>query len=296
MARSLLGAFVGGTRQVLVAQLFISIAAVGLAGWTLAVTNDLIRERERLRERVIQLEQTIANTGAVVPGPVTTVQPTTPAPSDAAYPGQISPRAEVVTPESEPADGPEPAVTPDSSRPQTPLETDATSAPSPGTNSQNPSAESVLGQIITDLFTPPPPVGTVVLHARSENDAAYARRLAATLTQSSNVRYIIEVMAPRDPRQSGYAYYDGRQSRSASALVQQFHDAARRQEIAAWSAQLRGTALPAQGQYTPDRVDIVLPPLPVPQPPRDMSIDPRILRETPSISRQTETTRPPPVR
>jgi hypothetical protein len=50
-----------------------------------------------------------------------------------------------------------------------------------------------------------------------------------------------------------------------------FHETARRLEIAQWSAQLRGTALPAQGEFTADRLDIILPPLP-PQPTPDPSL------------------------
>jgi hypothetical protein len=70
------------------------------------------------------------------------------------------------------------------------------------------------------------------------------------------------MMQPGDPRPSGYAYFDGRQSQRAAALVAQFNDISRRYEIAAWSAQLRGVALPAQGQYGAERLDIVLPALP----------------------------------
>jgi hypothetical protein len=68
-------------------------------------------------------------------------------------------------------------------------------------------------------------------------------------------------MPAGDTRQSGYSYFDGRQNRAAAALMQRFHDIARENEVAAWSAQLRGNALPAQGEYTADRMDVVLPPL-----------------------------------
>lgn len=294
MARSLLGSFVSGTRQVLFAQLFISAGAVGLAGWTLAVTNDLIRERERLRERVIQLEQTIAEGGGIVPGPTTTVEQTAPAPADQVYPGQISEQAEVVSPETSAANE---SAAAEEVREEAPPEAEPQpQSPPAAAPTPSQSADAVLGRIITDLFTPPPAVSTVVLHARNEDDAAYARRLATALTQSANVRYVIEVMAPRDPRQSGYAYYDGRQSRAAAAIVQQFHDAARRQEIGAWSAQLRGVALPAQGQYTAERIDIVLPPLPAASPSRDAVIDPRVVRGSAAATREVETARPPPIR
>jgi hypothetical protein len=56
MARSLLQSFVSGTRQMLTLQLFVGVAAVALAGWTMGVTNDLIRERDALKARVGQLE------------------------------------------------------------------------------------------------------------------------------------------------------------------------------------------------------------------------------------------------
>ena len=74
-------------------------------------------------------------------------------------------------------------------------------------------------------------------------------------------------MPPRDPREAGYAYFDGRQSAAAAALVGQFNDAARQRQIAPWSAQLRGTALPSQGEYSADRVDLLLPALPAPPAP-----------------------------
>jgi hypothetical protein len=72
-------------------------------------------------------------------------------------------------------------------------------------------------------------------------------------------------------------YYDGRQSRAAAALVQQFNDVAREEDIAAWAAQLRGTALPARGEYAAGRIDIVLPPLPTPA-----RMDPAALQPQPS--------------
>jgi hypothetical protein len=48
--------------------------------------------------------------------------------------------------------------------------------------------------------------------------------------------------------------------------VTQFHDVARRNQLTPWSSQLRGVALPAEGEYTADRLDLVLPPLPEPAP------------------------------
>lgn len=296
MARSLLGSFVGGTRAMLTAQLFISVSAVALTGWTLAVTNDLIRERERLRERVIQLEGAIAERGDVVPSPGATVQPPAAAPQETTYPGRISEGAQSIDPVIEggtsvtisedappaPAQQPEPAAE----------EPPAPATPTPREPSE---LERGIGQILTDLFTPAPALSVVVLHARNENDAAVARRLAAAMAQTGNVRFLIETMAPRDPRQSGYAYYDGRQSRAASAFMQQFHDAARRQEIATWSAQLRGTALPTQGEYTAERLDIVLPPLPTAGTRGASTIDASRFRETPA-TRIAPPPPPPPIR
>jgi hypothetical protein len=103
------------------------------------------------------------------------------------------------------------------------------------------------------------------------------KRIADAIRRD-DLRVVIDVMQPRDQRESGYAYFDGRQSRAAAALVQQFHDVARQQEIAVWSAQLRGTALPAQGEYTADRLDLVLPPLPQRPNLQLERIDPSLLR------------------
>jgi hypothetical protein len=226
MAGSILGSFVSGTRQVLVAQLFVSVGAVALAGWTLGVTNELIRERDRLRERVIQLEADMGQRGIVVPETPAVVDTAPPAAEDV-YPGEVG------LGEQQPTDG---------------------AAPADG--AFNP------GQIVTDLFTPPPPMRTVVLHARSEQDGAYARRLGEQLAQAGNVQVVVNVLPQqRAQQEAGYSYYDGRQSSAAAALVAQFNDVARTNQIAQWSAQLRGTALPEQGEYTADRLDIVLPPL-----------------------------------
>jgi hypothetical protein len=256
MARSLLGSFVRGSRQVLTAQLLISVFAVGLAGWTLGVTNELIRERDRLRERVIQLEETMAARGEMPPQPPAVVErPLTPD-----YPGSVGAG-------------------------EAPVEDGAEQPADAGSDSAAPmDVERDIGRIIGELFAPPPPMRRVVLHVRSQNDQPYAERLAAELMQTADVRAVVTIMAPRDARPSGYAYYDGRQSRAAASLVQQFNDLARRNQIAPWSAQLRGTALPAQGEYDASRLDIVLPPLPAPQ-----RIDPRMLE----LERQTQL--PPPV-
>jgi hypothetical protein len=254
----------------LAAQLFVSVGAVALAGWTLGVTNDLIRERSRLRERVIQLEESMAGRGIVVPATPPVVE--TPAPGGAnVYPGEVG-LAE--TPAAAEAVGVEASVE-TIERTEPPGSAPTQTSPQPA-----PAVERDFSRVIGDLFAPAPPLRVLVLHARAGADAALAERLAGELAQTADVRVIIDVMPARDPRQSGYAYFDGRQSRAAAALVAQFHDLARRHEIAPWSAQLRGVALPAQGEYTPERLDIVLPPLP--QPAEIQRIDPRALRVAPA--------------
>jgi hypothetical protein len=265
MARSLLRSFVSGTRQMLTAQLIVSIGAVALAGWTLAVTNDLIRERDRLKERVIQLEQSMGDQGIVVPSTTATVdQPA--APTANAYPPEQTGAPPPATTEPAPQSG---AAQPPSQSPA-PADTPTTHPPAKG--AFNPA------QIIGDLFTPPPPLRTVVLHVRGRSDAAMAERIAHSFGEQISAS--VDVMQPGDPRQSGYAYYDGRQSRSAAALVARFNDMARRYQVAPWSAQLRGVALPAQGDYSTDRLDIVLPPLPAP-PAAPQRVDPRAVLSTP---------------
>lgn len=262
MARSLLGSFVSGTRQMLSAQLFVSIGAVALAGWTLGITNDLIRERDRMRERVIQLEESLAGRGITVPATPALVDQAPPS-ADSAYPPSVT------LPDPAPAE----AETPEAAEPPKPAE------PAPNTPTTDGRAEPRPfnpGQLLGELFAPPPPMRTIVLHVRAEEDAAIARRIASTLSQSGQVRVAVDVMAPRDPRPSGYAYFDGRQSRDAAGLVAQFNDIARDFEVAPWSAQLRGVALPAQGEYGADRLDIVLPLLPAREAPTEpQRIDPR---------------------
>lgn len=248
MAGSILRSFVSGTRQVLGVQLFVSVGAVALAGWTLAVTNEALRERDRLRERVIQLEEEMGTRGIVVPSPPPLVD-AAPAPPQTAYPDEVGPEDNARAPEQ-------------SSPPE-----------QTGSEAFNP------GQIVTDLFAPPPAMRTLVLHARSEADAELARRLAEAMPRPDNLRIVVRTMAARDPRPSGYTYYDGRQSRTAAALAARFNQTAGEHQIAPWSAQLRGMALPAQGEYTPDRTDIVLPPLPAPA--QLNRVDPRLLRERP---------------
>ena len=226
MARSVLTQFVNGARQVLALQLIIAVVAVALAGWTLGVTNDLIRERERLRTRVAQLEETLVVNDIVVPSTATVVESSTPQRARDAYPP------------SAPNAGP--------------------AAPAAASSEE---AGFNPGQIIGDLFTPPPPMRVVVVHVRSEAEARIAAPIAEALAQERGVQVLVAPLPARDPRSSGYTYFDGRQSSAAAALMQRFHDSARQNEVAPWSAQLRGGALPAQGEYAIDRMDIVLPAL-----------------------------------
>jgi hypothetical protein len=229
MARSTLQALINGTRQLLSVQLVIAVIAIALAAWTLSVTTALLRERDRLQERVIQLEQAMSEGGVVVPEAPALVE--APPPTASAYPGEIGELAETASlaaPDAEERRG--------------------------------------VGAVIGSLFAPAPEMRLLVLHVRGQNDAAAAQPIAEELEQNSNVRVVVDVLAPRDQRPSGYAYFDGRQSRAAATLVTQFHDVARRNQLTPWSSQLRGVALPAEGEYTADRLDLVLPPLPEPAP------------------------------
>lgn len=223
MVRSLLGSLVRGTRTLLGVQLFIAVGLIALAGWTLAVTTEIARERDRLRERVIQLETSYAERGLVVP-PAPTVVAATNVASAPIYPGSIA---------------------------------DTSVAES----TRN------FGQVIGDLFAPAPPMRLVVLHVRAESDVTAAQELADVLQGQDGVDVTVNVVRASDQQQSGYWYFDGRQNRAAAALVTRLHDAARERGVAPWSAQLRGTALPAEGEYSADRLDIVLPPLPPPPAP-----------------------------
>ena len=65
MPKTVLNSFVTGTRALLVAQLIACIGAIALAGWTLGVTGQVLRERNRLQERVIQLEEAMAASGVI---------------------------------------------------------------------------------------------------------------------------------------------------------------------------------------------------------------------------------------
>ncbi|MBL8542340.1 MAG: hypothetical protein JNJ63_00890 [Hyphomonadaceae bacterium] len=237
MKRSLLSALVAGTRSMLAVQLLVAIFAVALAGWTLGVTSNLMRERDRLRERVIQLEQTMADRGIVAPAPPAVVADARS--SEALYPDLAANAASV--------DG------------------SAATAPAPEGIPQVATRE--FSRIIGDLFAPAPALQTIVLHVRAAADADQARALGQQLQESSGVRVLINVMAPADQRASGYSYYDGRQNSAAAGLVTRFHDAAREAQIAVWSAQLRGVALPAKRGFSAARLDIVLPPLPPPPEP-----------------------------
>ncbi|MGQ0531877.1 MAG: hypothetical protein ACT4OF_04190 [Caulobacteraceae bacterium] len=267
MADSLLRSFVTGTRAMLFAQLIVSVGAVALAGWTLGVTNQLIRERDRLQERVIQLEETMAVRGDIPPAATAVVEPVAAQDADAVYPGSIADAAPIDAAPITNGASPAPASQDQTQRADRARET-----------AREPQRD--LGSIVTSLFGPAPPLRTVVLHVRAREDAAYASRIARALQQQAAARVLIDVMPPGDPRQSGYAYFDGRQSRAASDLVAAFHEAAREMQIAQWSAQLRGVALPAQGEYTADRLDIVLPPLPAP-PAAPAPADPELRVRTP---------------
>lgn len=219
MAGSLLRALVSGTRQMLAAQLFVSVVGVALAGWTLVITSEAIKERDRLQDRIVQLEGELGARGIVVPPPESTMSQTSS--GENVYPPEIG----LMRPAGSEA------------------------------GSLNP------GQIITDVFAPPPALSALVLHVRSEVDRAAAARVAGALG-AETVVVTINVMAARDARASAYAYYDGRQSRAAAALVARFNDASRSAGIPQWSAQPRALALPAEGEFTAERLDIILPPLP----------------------------------
>ena len=225
MAQSLLRTLISGTRQMLATQLFVSVLAVALVGWTLVVTNEVIRERDRLRERVVLLEEELAARGIVAPSGPSVVS----SPGSRSYPNEVGPELRQA-----------------------------------GSNAEADQSNFDPREILDDIFAPAPPLRTLVLHARNDADGETAQRIGAELG-GAELRVIVNVMAPREPQQSGYVYYDGRQSRPAAALVARFNDAARRAEIAQWSAQPRALALPAEGEFTADRVDIVLPPLPAPE-------------------------------
>ena len=247
MARSLLEALVRGTRQMLTAQLIASVSAIALAGWTLAITNDVIRERDQLKERVIQLETAMGAQGIVVPAKPATVDQPVASRDDNGYPPAIG---GIGAAQAE----------------QVQMVTAGRRAPAAAASGGfNPT------RVLQEIFTPPPPMHGLVVHARGQADAALADQVARDL-RDGDVGVIIDVLPEHDQRPPGYAYFDGRQSLAAASLVARFNDAARRAEIAPWSAQLPGVALPAQGEYTADRVDIVLPALPPAPPPAASSL------------------------
>jgi len=247
MAQSLLRRLISGTRQMLAVQLLVAVLAVALAGWTLTVTSEVIRERDRLNERVVLLEGELAVRGIVVPDGPSVVS----SPGSRGYPNEVGPALRQAG-------------------------SDAERASDSGFDPRD---------LLEEVFSAAPPLRVLVLHARSPVEGDIAQNLVTNLGDS-DVRVIVNVMGPRDPQQSGYVYYDGRQSRAAAGLVARFNDAARRAEIAEWSAQPRALALPAEGEFTADRVDIVLPPLPRPpppapppaEPPRPPAFDPPIER------------------
>lgn len=225
MPQSLLRAFVSGVRQVLAAQLIVSVLAIGLAGWTLGVTSNLIRERDRLRERVVQLEQSLGAAGVVVPEAPLVVERSDPGADANAYPGSLG-------------------------------------------LAEQPDLEASAGRfaLFGNLFAPPPALRLVVLHVRADADRREADTIADALRETG-LEVHVRVMPPRDPRPSGYAYFDGRQSGPSADLVGRVQELARANAFAPWTAQLRGVALPARGEYAPDRLDVMLPPLPQAPPP-----------------------------
>lgn len=218
--RSLARGFTTAARSLLAIQLFVSVLAIAIAAWTMAVTTDIMQERDGLRERVIQLEAELAARGVIVPEPPTVLGSA--APSAAVYPGSVAELA-------------------------------------------NRQSETGFGAFLGEILAPVQPLSVVILHVRAEN-IDVARKIADALARSQGATVLVNTLSERSARQPGYVYYDGRQSRAAAAIVARFHDAAREAGAAAWSAQLRGEALPAEGEYGADRLDIVLPPLPPPTP------------------------------
>lgn len=118
---------------------------------------------------------------------------------------------------------------------------------------------------LSELFSPPPPLQRIVVHVRSEADRALAEQMAAQAWPGLDIE--VRVTPPRGPWSDGYYYYDGRQNAPASVLADAFSDVAREGQTATWSAQLRGVALPARGEFSAGRLDVILPALPPPPPP-----------------------------
>ncbi len=279
MARSLLQSFVSGTRQMLAVQLFISVGTVALAGYTATVTNRAIQERNRLSERVIQLEQTLGEAD-IVPPEATSIPAQE---TETIYPPSVEQAADDDKPGSNAPAEPPPATQTETRDPPAGQAADAAPATEPAAPAAEPAAPAFdPAQLLRDLLTPPPPLRTLVLHVRDRADYDEAQLLQRQLNTDS-LSVSIDIMAPADQRQSGYAYFHGRQSGPAAQIVQRLQDAARGAEIAAWVAQLRGVALPASGEYTADRLDVVLPPLPAAETPQ--------LRFNPALRERV--TRPP---
>lgn len=232
--RSLANRFTFAARSLLAVQLFVSVLAIALAAWTMAVTTDVMRERDGLRERVIQLEAELAARGVVVPEPQTVVGSATQ--GAAVYPAKVEALADR-------------------------------------------QSEEGFRAFIGEILAPVQPLRIVVLQVRAE-DADVARKVADAMVRSQDLTVLINTLSERSARPPGYVYYDGRQSRAAAAIVARFHDAAREAGAAPWSAQLRGEALPAEGEYTPDRLDLVLPPIPGPTPAQPA---PAVARQPPDL-------------
>lgn len=308
MARSLLGSFVSGTRQMLAVQLFVSVGAVALAGYTVGVTNNVIRERDELREHVRQLETQLADLGVTPPA----FDATPPAPEGPpVYPGEAEEEVVVTEGEPQPEPEPEPAPTPPPAAETETIE-ETPRAPSPSQlqpepqqpvpqpeppreappperpSTQQPNLDAAA-QLLLELLTPPPALSNVVIHVQRP-DYDEAQRVAAALA-GSNLRVSIAIMGPEDQTATGYAYYHGRQSRPAADVARRIQDAARSAQIAPWAVQLRGTALPAQGDYTADRLDVVLPALPQ-TPPTILRVNPNAINRAviaPPVSVQQQT-------
>lgn len=224
MARPLLNRFVRGVRQILALQLILAIGLVAMAGWTLGLTSELMIERDRQRTRIVQLEEALVANDIVVPSTANVVE----------APAQ---RARDVYPPPAPAEA--------MIAPLAPREDGAF----------NPT------QMLAEMFTPTPAMRVVIVHVRSEAEARIAAPIVADMAAAAGIEAYVALMPTREQRSAGYSYFDGRQSGPAAALLQSFHDSARRAGVAPWSAQLRGVALPAQGPYTPERLDIMPPAL-----------------------------------
>lgn len=279
MARSVFKSFVGGVRGMLSLQLFLTASAAGVAGYTMLVTTDAMRERDALLERVTTLEAEIERiTGAP---PAQDLRPL-----DIMPEVPLDPVDEAPLEEPTPQPAPEtPTETPDEPTGRDPIEP----RPDPVTPPRAETPALDLGQVLRDALTQAPPLRTLVLHVRSQNDHAAAQRIVRELA-GSDLNVTIDVMPPRDPRNSGFAYFDARQARPATAMARRVQDIAQRNQFTAWAATLRGVSLPASGEYTADRLDIVLPPLTTAPTPPVRTPDTAIR----TIDRMTTVSPPPP--